>query len=110
MIRIPKRLLIHSATLKVYSKDWTQDKETSVDTLLTNVRYERVTKLNQTSKTNKDLALKATLWYDSSNSSPKGVNFVEGQIIEFEGVPHTIEVINYYYDDKGLGHEQLGLV
>lgn len=110
MINISPRLLIHSATLKTdeVSDDWgNEDSSTVVN--LSKIRYERTTKLVQSS-TNKELILNAVLWFDTANSLPNGTTFKKGQTITFDGEDHKIEIIKRYYDDQRLSHYELGLL
>lgn len=107
---IPKKMLIHSATIEaVASKDrWGKETFSSaVD--LKNVRFEPSTKIVK-DKQNNDVQLACTLFYDCKNSLPKNVNFYNDQIISFNSEKYKVQIIEPLYDMKKLHHYELGLI
>ena len=106
---IPKRLLIHSATLKGVTRDAWQSETLAPIAALTHVRIDPSAKL-VTDKQNRQVTLTAEMIYDCRNSSPRDTAFTEGQKVLFAGREYTIETIALLYDEEKLHHYELGLV
>ena len=110
MRAIPKKLLIHSATIKgVETSDRWGNEPTSAPINLTFVRVEPSSKIVK-DKQNNDLQLNAIMFFDAKNSQPNDVVFTQEQIIVFNGIEYNIQTIEPLYDDKKLHHYELGLI
>lgn len=109
MIPIPKRLLIHSCTLKTPLGEDDYGKVTySEPVLLERVRIEPSSAVI-TDKQNRQRQLSALILYDCRNS--KGLTeFKTEDVIEFEGVFYTVGRIDSLYDGKKLHHYEVGLI
>lgn len=106
---IPKKLLIHSATLKNVTFDDWQNETFTTAAELTSIRIEPSSKL-VTDKQNRQITLAAIMFYDCRNSSPEAVEFHHGQRVEFNGTLYRIELIEALYDGEKLHHYELGLI
>jgi hypothetical protein len=107
---IPKKLLIHSATIKaVTSTDRWGNKTTGAPVDLKYVRFEPSTKIIR-DKQNNELQLSSTMFYDCKNSEPASAEFTKDTIITFNGTDYKVEVIEPLYDGHKLHHYELGLV
>lgn len=110
MSAIPKRVLIHTATLKgdVVKDKW-GDVIGSTDIDLTNIRIDETSVLAQSS-TNIEGQLNAVIYYDIVNSRPKGVTFSMDQPIYYDDDEHRIIKILPRYDGKKLHHYELEVI
>ena len=106
---IPRRLLIHSATLSDVSMDAFQSESLATVAELQHIRIEPSTK-QITTKDNRQVNLSAVLFYCCKNSRPRGVVFLPGQRVTFGGAVFRAETIEPIYDDAKLHHYELGLV
>lgn len=106
---IPKRLLIHSATLKSVTEDKWQGQTLTTVAELKHIRIEPTSR-HITDKQNRQINLTALLFYDIIASSPKNVDFAQEQKIIFNGKEYTIETIEALYDESKLHHYELGLI
>lgn len=108
---IPKHLLIHSAThyFGTLSEDeWGNISHTDSRDL-TFVRFEPTSKLVM-SKDNREWQLEVLMFYDQRNSRPSGLTFAEGDKVTFNGQDYTVVSNDYLHDEKGLHHQEVGLV
>lgn len=104
---IRKRLLIHDATLKKISRD-TWGNEVTDEIELSNVRIEPSSKI-VINKNNAEIQLTSTMFFDVNNSKPNDVEFAEKDVITFNGIDYTIEMIEKLYTTK-FHHYELGLM
>lgn len=105
---IPKRLLIHTATLSDVTVTAFQSEALQTAAVLQHVRIEPSTRL-VTTKDNRQINLAAALFFDFRNSRPASVQFTVGQRITFAGAVYRIETVEPVYDDARLHHYELGL-
>jgi hypothetical protein len=106
---IPKRLLIHSATIKaITSTDRWGTVTTTEPINLKFIRLEPTTKIVK-DKQNNEIQLNNIMFYDCKNSIPRGLEFAENTIITINKQEHTINVIESLYDANKLHHYELGL-
>lgn len=105
---IPRRLLIHTATLSNVMANAFQAESLQTVSVLQHVRMEPSAKL-VTTKDNRQINLAATLFFDCRNSRPSSVQFSVGQRITFAGAVYRIETVEPVYDDTRLHHYELGL-
>lgn len=106
---IPKRLLIHAVTLGHLAKDRWGEETITDEQELSFVRMEPSSKIVR-DKNNAEIQLAATLFYDCRNSQPRGVEFVEDEIVIFNGQKHKVQTVETLYDEKKLHHYELGLI
>lgn len=109
MRAIPKSLLIHNARLlQEVPGEW-GTKELQRIEELEYVRIEPSSKIVR-DKNNAEQQLSATLFFDCKNSSPRGLEFKEDQIVDFNGLKHRIVAIEPLYDNRKLHHYEIGMV
>ena len=107
---IPKKVLIHTATLKgEVVKDVWGNIISSNDISLTNIRIDATNKLVQTTD-NQERQLTAVIFYDCTNSRPKDVVFLKDQPIYFNDSEHRINAILPVYDGKKLHHYEVEVI
>ncbi|MEG2428888.1 MAG: putative minor capsid protein [Oscillospiraceae bacterium] len=106
---IPKRLLIHKATLlkNGINDHWGNAPPPEMVAIL-HVRIEPSSKIIQ-DKQNKQIQLSSLLIYDCKNSSPKNLIFKVQDIIKFNDNELVVASIESFYDEKNLHHIELGL-
>lgn len=110
MKAIPKKLLIHSATLaREDEKDRWGNTELTNGQELTHVRMEPSSKVVR-DKNGAEIQLAATLFYDCRNSRPQGIEFAVDDIILFSGQKHAVQLVETLYDGERLHHYELGLI
>ena len=108
---IPKKLLIHSATLHTAGAQglWTDAANTSL-AVLSRVRVEPY---NRTVKSadNTDVQLAALMFVDVRNSEivPSTAAFAVGQIVTWNSLKYLVETVEPLYDDSALHHYEIGL-
>lgn len=109
MIPIPKRLLIHSCTLKTpVSEDGYGKTVYSEPVMLEKVRIEPSAAVI-TDKQNRQRQLSALLLYDCRSS--KGLTeFKTEDIVCFNGTEYSVGKIDALYDGKRLHHYEVGLI
>jgi hypothetical protein len=108
---IPKSLLIHSVT-HTYNKvldSW--KKVTSSDTrTVKHVRLEPSTR-RVINKENQQVQVRATMFYDCHNSTPRAITFADGDSIIFADVEYIVNHTELLFDDsKRPHHMELELV
>lgn len=107
---IPKKLLIHTAT---HSREADADRWGTAEQIesseLKYVRIEPSSRIVR-DKSNAEIQLVATLFYDCRNSLPRGVQFAEDDIISFNGLKHRVASVEPLYDGERLHHYEMGLV
>jgi hypothetical protein len=108
---IPRQLLIHSAIYKANPIKNAYGKVTSraVTKTLQHIRVEPSTSMRVTTD-NKQIQLAAIVFYDAMNSTPQGIKFDVGAVIDFDGYEHTILSIKPIYDNSKLHHTELELI
>ena len=106
---IPKRLLVHTVILGKLAKGRWGEETITDKQKLSFVRMEPSSKIVR-DKNNAEIQLAATLFYDCRNSQPRGVKFVEDEIVIFNGQKHKIQTVEPLYDEKKLHHYELGLI
>ena len=106
---IPKKLLIHSATLSETTENAWQEQTATTVAELARIRIEPCAK-RITTKDNRQITLCATLFFCCRNSSPRDVAFEVGQRITFGDSEFTVETVEPLYDEKKLHHYELGLI
>ena len=107
---IPKKLLIHKATLykRLKVDKWgavTLDGGQEIE----RVRMEPSRQIIR-DKNNAEIQLAAMLFYDCRNSYPHGIGFEVDDIIDFCGQKHQIKSIEPLYDGSRLHHYEIGMV
>lgn len=107
---IPKKLLIHDATLhRVSENDRWGKAQMDEGTHLTSIRMEPSSSIVR-DKNNAEIQLAATLFFDCRNSRPRGMEFSVDDIIVFNGQKHQVKLVEPLYDRKRLHHYELGLI
>jgi hypothetical protein len=110
MRAIPRKLLIHSATIKVVTATDRWGKETTSHPVdLKYVRIEPSSKLVK-DKQNNEVQLSALMFFDMKNSQPAGTVFTQDQIILWNGIEYRVQIIDPLYDGSNLHHYELGLI
>lgn len=110
MRAIPKKLLIHSATIKsISAEDRWGNITTTPPVDLNYIRLEPIKTIVKDSQNN-EIQLNTLLFYDCKNSEPKDVVFAKETIITINGVDHTIKTLEPLYDERKLHHYELGLI
>lgn len=110
MRSIPKRLLIHSATIKsIETEDRWGNVTTTPPVDLKFIRLEPTKTIVKDSQNN-DIQLSTLLFYDCKNSVPKNVEFAKDTLITINGVDHTIKTVEALYDERKLHHYEVGLL
>lgn len=110
MKAIPKKLLIHNATLsKTMKTNRWGDEKVEKQYLLSRVRMEPSSKIVR-DKNGTEIQLAATLFYDCRNSRPQGIEFAVDDIILFSGQKHAVQLVEPLYDGERLHHYELGLI
>lgn len=111
MIRaIPRQLLIHSAVHKYNPvKDAWGNPAWSNSRAISKIRIEPSSSLVR-SKDNKEIQLRALMFFDRRNSLPSGAAFGLGDCISWLDTDYTIVAIDYLYDHTRLHHLEVGLV
>jgi len=108
---IPKKLLIHSATLHNAGTQgiWTDTTETWLASL-NRVRFEPYNRIVKTVD-NTDVQLAALMFVDTRNSEivPDGVSFAVGHVVVWNGIKYLVETVEPLYDDSALHHYEIGL-
>lgn len=61
-------------------------------------------------KNSAEIQLVATLFYDSKNSRPKGIDFAVDDIIIFNGQKYQAKLVIPFYDGEKLHHYELELM
>jgi len=105
---IPRKLLIHSATLSHV----TGTDEYGVDTLTeTTPRYARFEPTKRTNLTGLGESRndKYLMFYDCTNSAPSGQTFAQEDHIVYNGVTLTIRKVDEESDERGLHHYEVYL-
>lgn len=107
---IPKRLLIHTATLyqRVNVDKWGKG-ELNGGQELSNIRVEPSKQIIR-DKNNAEVQLATTLFYDCRNSRPSEVSFEVDQVVDFNGQKHQIKTVEPLYDNSKLHHYEIGMV
>lgn len=107
---IPKRLLIHTATLyqRANVDKWGKG-ELNGGQELSNIRIEPSKQIIR-DKNNAEVQLAATLFYDCRNSRPSDVSFEVDQVVDFNGQKHQIKTVEPLYDNSKLHHFEIGMV
>ena len=110
MRAIPRKLLIHDATLyRVSENDRWGKTQMDEGTHLTSIRIEPSGSIIR-DKNNAEIRLAATLFFDCQNSRPQGIGLLVDDIIVFNGQKHQVKLVEPLYDEKRLHHYELGLV
>ena len=108
---IPKKLLIHSATLHNAGTQgiWTDTSETWLASL-NRVRFEPYKRIVKTVD-NTDVQLAALMFVDGRNSEivPETATFAVGQIVIWDSIKYLVETVEPLYDDSALHHYEIGL-
>lgn len=109
MRAIPKALLIHNARLlqEIPGKWGAEGLQPRAE--LKHIRIETSRKIVR-DKNNAEQQLSAILFFDCRNSSPRGLEFQEDQVVDFCGLKHRIVSIEPLYDNKKLHHYEIGMV
>lgn len=103
------KVLIHGCSL--YNVD-IDDYRNETDKLVANVMRVRIdpgTKIIKDSK-GTDVQVSATLYYDERNSAPRGVRFLVGQAIVFDGERYRVADVQRFYDSVRLHHQEVALI
>nr|DAQ78418.1 MAG TPA: Minor capsid protein [Caudoviricetes sp.] len=107
---IPKKLLIHTV---IYAREEESDRWGTVSLMhKQEVRYVRMETSGKIirDKTNAEIQLAATLFYDCKNSRPKGVTFHVDDIIFFQNEKYKVQLVEPLYDGECLHHYELGVI
>lgn len=107
---IPKSVLIHQAIYLTgkTTDDWGNTTYANKQPIY-NVRFEPSGRLTR-SKDNQELQLSLLMFYDQRNSRPSGLVFKVDEQIEYKGQTYTIVSNDLEHDEKGLHHQEVGLV
>ena len=106
---IPKRVLIHSATLMHETAPDIWGNSGTTDTDLTFIRIDPSDKLVNTSE-NQERILESLMLYDFKNSRPLNQTFEKNDKLLFDGKTYTIISIEKCHDRNSLHHLEIGLV
>jgi len=107
---IPKKLLIHSATL--YSAGAKGLFTDSADSWLATLKRVRIEPYNRVVVTadNTDVQLASLMFVDTRNSEMiPDVAFSVGQVVVWNGIKYLVETVEPLYDDSALHHYEIGL-
>lgn len=109
---IPKEILIHSCTLRIYSRSGDLGKRRLIsETALSDVRLALKTTVREDNG-GRRLCPAGTLYYDCVNSRPEEVTFLENDcesIIVFRNEEYRIGEIRYIYGAESLHHLEIEL-
>lgn len=107
---IPKKTLIHSATMyrNAVRDAWKNITSYGAAIELTHVRVKSTDKTIKTAN-NEQKQLRAELIYDCRNSRPLDIAFRAGDIIVYDDEQYDVETVDRYWDKKRLHHYTLGL-
>ncbi len=100
---IPRRLLIHSATLKRRTGIDQYQQPEYTDTDLSYIRVEPTARQALTSEGEMSQD-RAILFYDLRNSMPSGQSFGKGDAIDWNGEQYTIREYQTLYTVAGTPH------
>lgn len=108
---IPHSALPHNIVLRAPGQTdaWDGETERSAGTEIRYVRIEPSSKLVSDTQ-NRQIQLSALLFYDCTNSTPRGISWKQGQKITFNGQPMTVQVVEPLYAAQALHHYEIGLV
>lgn len=107
---IPKTILIHNATIKTPTGKDRWGAETFTEPVpMKCIRIDPSSKRVQ-NKDTQELQLKALLFYDCKNSTPRELTFAQGQVITFGGVDFIVQTIEPLYDHNKLHHYEIGVM
>lgn len=111
MTPIPRAVLPHTVTLNVPGQTdvWGRETDRTMGTEIRYVRIEPSSKL-VTDTQNRQIQLSALLFYDCTNSIPRGVAWKQGQRITFNGQRFTVQVVEPLYGARELHHYEIGLI
>lgn len=110
MVRaIPRRLLIHKATLKTgNTTDKWGNPSWEYEQTLDWVRFEPTEKLKLT-KDNKEIQCSLLMFYDCTHSRPLNTSFEVGQVVHWRNTDYEIVSIDYLEDERPH-HLEIGLI
>lgn len=112
MNAIPKEILIHSCTLKIYGKDGIfGSKQLLSETNLSNVRLS-VRRRVFSGTDGVRHGTEGTLYYDCENSLPADAEFLRDScesIVTFKGMEFRVTKIKYIYSGDSLHHLEIEL-
>lgn len=107
---IPKKLLIHTATLhKIADEDRWGNGGLDEGTVLRYIRVEPTSRIVR-DKNNAEIQLAATMFYDCRNSRPQNIEFAVDDIVYFGKLKYSVQVVEPLYDGTKLHHYELGLI
>lgn len=111
MKAIPKKLLIHAATVYQETKTGSGWNGTTLELTgqLTHVRIEPSSRVVR-DKNNREQQLAATLFFDCRNSQNTAGDLKEDLIVDFQGQKHRIVSVEPLYDENKLHHYEIGMV
>ncbi len=111
MIPIPRFALPHSIALYAPSKTdaWERETERPAGTEIRYVRMEPSSHL-VTDTQNRKIQLSALLFYDCTNSTPRGIVWKQGQQVLFRGQRFTVQTVEPLYSAQTLHHYEIGLI
>lgn len=105
-----KKLLCHTATLYrgAVRDSWGKTTVSGAATDLAHVRLEPSEGLTIT-RDNRQITLRLTMFFDCVNSTPQGLTFRLGDVVQWEGENYTVESVSRRWDESKLHHWELGL-
>ena len=111
MRAIPKKLLIHEATVYQEAKTGSGWDGTTLEMIgrLSHVRIEPSSRIVR-DKNNREQQLAATLFFDCKNSQNTVRDLKEDLVVDFQGQKHRIVSVEPLYDGRKLHHYEIGMV
>lgn len=108
---IPRAVLPHTVTLNIpgQTDTWSRETDQSMGAEIRFVRIEPSSKLVADAQ-NQQIQLSALLFYDCTNSIPRGVDWKQGQQITFNNQQFTVQSVEPLYAARALHHYEIGLI
>lgn len=108
---IPRAVLPHTVMLNAPGQTdaWGRETDRPMATEIRFVRIEPSSKL-VTDTQNRQIQLSALLFYDCTNSIPRGVDWKQGQRITFNNQQFTVQFVEPLYAARALHHYEIGLI
>jgi uncharacterized protein YjaZ len=108
---IPLCALPHKVSLKHKTLDGIYNEIDNTEVLITHVRVELYERISGVSSTDFSVRSRsAVMYYDIVNSSPKGLSFEIGQIVNYEGKNYAVTSVNAVMAEEIIHHYRIELL